>query len=1290
MDLDIASVASPMGVKTGTNAATSVLSGQKVPSRRITTKSPPGPGHADAAEPLTDKTVPNLKRGRRKSAPKAEAAAKKAPRLEVASGGLHGPSIPAPRAESVAQLRELLEVLSSTRQGDAEEGLESRVQELASPGLSEVSAPEVRLLTARCLSEAFRVFAPEPPLQAEQLEASVSLFLEQLSLLSQVGAGEASDRLALLQRLVEVKAFVLIFECGDPAALTLELVMLSLKVARSGDKHSAVGLLSQAVASVLQDAEDIPAQVLRVLLDALLPNRSEESKVRMLVHSILAPLATKSAAAAVNEYLSACLQQEDDSGSKEGKRKHLLDLAAAFEVVSEVYKIDTHLCSRVMPLLQASLEATSVQRRTQATQASGRILAQIPSAGDPRAALVTADPIFFERFLERASDAEDSVRLAALDGCEALLLTAASRKLAAQPLGNAASSSSQVLDAAVAEVLKVIDARALDPHEALRARVVQLAESVAGSVVGLQLLAPQLQSILRRMLDKRPRVREASLHAAAVIYGTHVLPAWTSGDSEAALSLAWLPRRLCEAYTYFVAGKIGHTTQLEESMEQYLLGCGATYGTAQRARALAGLCSSVASDATALKGFTLLLGRKRDANRALQKFLRIRRQHAAPVLEAGPVASSALAVADPARPTDLADAASALQDLARLSPLMEERQPRTDLCLKLLRSFDAVRDKSLWETLCTLAMPETQATVTQAADLGKALAEMDRLLRVHRLSELTPVLRRALLTTWVQPELAGELLHLWQGDDTAELQAAAESALGVLPRYFPHAFLPHIGMVVSALAKCDASGTRSALRVLAAVGKHAASLPGVRGEDCRPALSRKIFVQALLQAVVRASAAVSDEELRADRAHEKGFEACRKAVRSLCHLAPEEEEVAVQEILQHAQDQLLEATNDSSLASAMRLATACFEWQAEALRLQRSDLQWAAEGHGTWVAAASKALEDGYIARPQSCMSAVCLLAAAGIETIVEVPKGLEDQRELEQYLVQTTLASLRGLRRATLPLTTKLLNHLAEQVVAIQGCSGNTDTMDQIIVVMQKFQQQTTCRMRMADLLRVSGTLPVTLAFSSLKRHREAGVRMLQAALAKAARRRVSEQETLLDYLVACFVHFLSHLDCLEEEADALLSQYKATTQVVSLLAEALVLCDEQAHTSEFAGAALRITERVRFFVDRERPQSELIQKAAQCLKYGVEKRCSDMRQLAAAMGQQRGSSSRGSMPAELFEAKTGTHSEGMPQLAGGVPAVAPRLSSPQALPPAPAAVCISPAKQIESFGGSDVAIQS
>lgn len=57
---------------------------------------------------------------------------------------------------------------------------------------------------------------------------------------------------------------------------------------------------------------------------------------------------------------------------------------------------------------------------------------------------------------------------------------------------------------------------------------------------------PILPDACRRILDKKPRVREACAEASAHLYATHALWRWTEGRFQEAQKLNWIPQLLCE------------------------------------------------------------------------------------------------------------------------------------------------------------------------------------------------------------------------------------------------------------------------------------------------------------------------------------------------------------------------------------------------------------------------------------------------------------------------------------------------------------------------------------------------------------------------------------------------------------------------------------------------------------------------------------------------------------------------------------------------------------------------
>jgi len=174
--------------------------------------------------------------------------------------------------------------------------------------------------------------------------------------------------------------------------------------------------------------------------------------------------------------------------------------------------------------------------------------------------------------------------------------------------------------------------------------------------------------------------------------------------------------------------------------------------------------------------------------------------------------------------------------------------------------------------------------------------------------------------------------------------------------------------------------------------------------------------------------------------------------------------------------------------------------------------------------------------------------------------------------------------------------------------------------------QKPATGNARLADRLRLCCTLPCVFALAPCKRHRDAVQRAVQASLMKAARQAVLRQEPLLDFAVACFLHFLSRLSIFLMEATAKASAFSESTKMSVFFMEALLRSDSS-RSLELAGVALRVCDRVRYFVDRELPSSDSVHRAAYVLRYVIERRCPNV-----GKDQQLQGASRGSMPAELF----------------------------------------------------------
>ena len=254
----------------------------------------------------------------------------------------------------------------------------------------------------------------------------------------------------------------------------------------------------------------------------------------------------------------------------------------------------------------------------------------------------------------------------------------------------------------VAEIREKMAERCLDPTDAIRLRAVEVCMQIALlSDAGLAFMLPILPEACKRILDRKPRIREACAQASAQLYAKHALPRWLNGQSQAAQNLSWIPQLLCEAYSVFCSGRLGYVAQIEELIEQHILGCGAGLPADQRALALVGLCSSALCGPEGSQiGLSMLLSKKCEAQNSLRKFVKQRMANAGPLGEVR--ASSHLPSEGENPPIQFAEL---FEQVARSSPAHQDKYARPEALGLHLGSLDSVRDKALWAHLDHLLDP---------------------------------------------------------------------------------------------------------------------------------------------------------------------------------------------------------------------------------------------------------------------------------------------------------------------------------------------------------------------------------------------------------------------------------------------------------------------------------------------------------------------------------------------------------------------------------------------------------
>ncbi|CAE7185596.1 Pds5a, partial [Symbiodinium necroappetens] len=1131
---------------------------------------------------------------------------------------------------AIRRLQEAFEVFQRTPQGQGQQ-LEDQARVVVKPDIMEHPSGDVRLWAAKCLAEVLMIFVPKPPIERDRISSVLQSFTDQMVWLSDPAATNYKHAFDLFRRLVDIRGFMLVFETAAPEVLLADLVKSSIVTVRKAvvaleeeEFDKLENLLAQLLSSVLAEADELSDSVLNVLVDEV----KQKTKSLGLVQRVLATLARHSAVVPVNDFLNRVLA-EAFSLPPQGREELLLlpstteRVEAILLVVHELYMIDPALVARVLPNLQAELVSSDAGRRRAVTALVGHMLAHRSSRetktglAGVRPLLAASHPLIVDRHRERLEDADDGVRSAALDGAGAVLRSAAS-VASTQPVP---PDCQELLSVASALVTK-LKARSLDPNDSIRMGTINVVLDVAAeSTAGFTLLEPILQDVCHRILDKKAKVREACAELMARLYAKHALPKWIIG--QAAERLNWIPQQLCEAYLVLNNTGMGQVSQLEEHIEQHILGCGAGMGAAQRSLALLGFYSSAAAGApSSSQGLALLLSKKRDANEAFQRFLKKRIAKGGPLM---PLPSDGILV-----PVSVGEAPreEVVEGLAKHSPTFEG-STKIETIIAQLSVLDGVRDKALW-SLLQLLISIPSKDHPDISKLLDALKDLDRLLRVHNLVSLTPLIRRALLCTWVSPDQVSVMLDLWTGrwpeafqrDEEPvprHISSAARACAAHLPKFFPDAFFQHTNCLLK-IATTSAEDAHAGLKALAAVAKRTESV----GDAARSAKTLELG-DVLLQVC----------EVACGETLPCGMP-FRKAVKALM-LSPDPEgrALAADKWLMWARDKL-ESGEDK--VAALSLASAVFEQDFPGglfHGLQNRD--------GFLTVAQGILASKGKVATDLRFASAECVVAAGSEEDVLGILSLLKTKGKAEEETTpwydpqpaQIVCCLLRVLRSGRLQISTKLLLELASRMCVCLESDRPTCESEKLLDSLQRLQHPSSTKVRLADRLRLCLTIPLVFAFSPVKKHREVVNRMLQASFMKASRR---AEEHLLEFAIACFIHFLSTVEIFRKEMSAPASSFPNSSKMCSFLCEALLRSDSQ-HCMELAWTVIQVCDRTLDFVDREEPASDAVHKAASVLRYVIEKRCPS---LAGQVAETQ--VTKGGMPSELFAARQLTAQRALP----------------------------------------------
>uniref|UniRef100_A0A452VG64 PDS5 cohesin associated factor B n=1 Tax=Ursus maritimus TaxID=29073 RepID=A0A452VG64_URSMA len=340
---------------------------------------------------------------------------------------------------------------------------------------------DVRLLVACCLADIFRIYAPEAPYTSPDKLKDIFMFItRQLKGLEDTKSPQFNRYFYLLENIAWVKSYNICFE--------------------------------------LEDSNEIFTQLYRTLFSNLQVNMH---KLYICVFQNLnkqaydlAKALLKRTAQAIEPYITNFFNQVLMLG-----KTSISDLSEhVFDLILELYNIDSHLLLSVLPQLEFKLKSNDNEERLQVV----KLLAKMFGAKDSE--LASQNKPLWQCYLGRFNDIHVPIRLECV-------------KFASHCLMNHPDLAKDLT-----EYLKV---RSHDPEEAIRHDVI--VSIVTAAKKDILLVNDHLLNFVReRTLDKRWRVRKEAMMGLAQIYKKYALQ--SAAGKDAAKQISWIKDKLLHIY----------------------------------------------------------------------------------------------------------------------------------------------------------------------------------------------------------------------------------------------------------------------------------------------------------------------------------------------------------------------------------------------------------------------------------------------------------------------------------------------------------------------------------------------------------------------------------------------------------------------------------------------------------------------------------------------------------------------------------------------------------------------
>lgn len=632
----------------------------------------------------------------------------------------------------------------------------------------------VRLWTASCLCEIFRIFAPRAPYSREALVRLFESISAQIRRVGNVDVVMTAHDETLVERVAHIiesmrqyQSCLVIVELFREGAEGGEAGVVdfvqSLLVASTRDEVPRDGIVDVLCLVVTECEDPLPEGLLELFLTNLLPSSRRETPASHAIVQIVVKRLHEMLTRPIGAFLCACLDVvsgEDDDAAR-------VTSSDAYALVYELHLVEPRMLLYTLPTISERLRADDVASRN----AASTLLARLFASSDESFDYVEAYPAVFAEWLRRFVDKEPEIRTKMVQlGLKCCL---------------------ELEDKPIPQVIALCAARLNDPNwEVRRASVHACADAILALKRATAVWNCVVTGLAERVTDRRPDIRKESLTGLCTLYRHHVSSkseddlATIEEDGSAARLLAELVPSLA-LRSYGAACNAGDVKDRARLLLDEKLFASNSVANPERhaSEVIAALGDIFLGDNEAASaGFELLL---RDQAETQNRIVAYLEKHAVYREKAKVRKTYAAAAADSSDDEQAAEVGDAFSRLEAAQARLAEFVPTPDGKTALLRQLSDIRDNHVFRFLGIAAdcSQPRQARIVAREDLVARLDSKKQQKKKQPLAIYAATLARRASDAVVDKDLLGAAFDLAaerlvsRGDDEDDDTIACCAAL---------------------------------------------------------------------------------------------------------------------------------------------------------------------------------------------------------------------------------------------------------------------------------------------------------------------------------------------------------------------------------------------------------------------------------------------------------------------------------------------------------------------------------